>query len=128
MRFRILLLRFLPEDPALADRHYRDRAAAKPVYRNRRLPRSAGSAACLYLCISLRTSNILISACLTCRSHRRSRIMIPPRVSISAPQERVTIWAKGRSSMRSALESTATFPEPPMFVVHMPAAMADSSG
>ena len=49
-------------------------------------------------------------------------------VSISAPQERVTICAKGRSSMRWELLSTATLPLPPMLVVHIPAAIADSSG
>ena len=52
----------------------------------------------------------------------------PPRVSIRAPQDLVTIWANGRSSMRWALLKTATFPEPPMLVVHIPAAMADSRG
>ena len=52
----------------------------------------------------------------------------PPRVSIRAPQDRVTIWAKGKSSMRFALLSTATLPEPPILVVHMPAAIADSKG
>ena len=30
--------------------------------------------------------------------------------------------------MRSAAESTATLPEPPMLVVHMPAAIEASSG
>ena len=45
-----------------------------------------------------------------------------------APQDLVTICAKGRSSIRWALLNTATFPEPPIFVVHMPAAMADSRG
>lgn len=57
-----------------------------------------------------------------------SRTRMPPSVSISAPHERVTIWAKGKSSIRSAPESTATLPLPPMLVVHMPAAMADSTG
>lgn len=53
---------------------------------------------------------------------------IPPIVSISAPQDLVTICANGRSSILCALLKTATLPEPPIFVVHIPAAMADSSG
>ena len=57
-----------------------------------------------------------------------SCISTPPMVSISAPQERVTICANGSSSIRFELLSTATFPEPPMFVVHIPAAIDDSSG
>jgi len=57
-----------------------------------------------------------------------SCISTPPIVSISAPQERVTICANGSSSIRFELLSTATFPEPPMFVVHIPAAIDDSSG
>ena len=52
----------------------------------------------------------------------------PPRVSIRAPQDRVTICAKGSSSIRFALLSTATLPEPPILVVHIPAAIADSIG
>ena len=57
-----------------------------------------------------------------------SCISTPPIVSISAPQERVTICANGSSSIRFELLSTATFPEPPMFVVHIPAAIDDSNG
>ena len=66
--------------------------------------------------------------CRAVRFYASSWIRIPPRVSIRAPQERVTIWANGRSSMRWALERTATFPEPPMLVVHIPAAMDASRG
>ena len=35
-------------------------------------------------------------------------------------QPRVMIWAKGSSSMRWAPDRTATFPLPPMLVLHIP--------
>ena len=52
--------------------------------------------------------------------HPTSDTRIPPIVSIIAPQDRVTICANGRSSILWALLSTATLPDPPIFVVHIP--------
>ena len=83
--------------------------------------------------MTARSSSTTISRCRFYESyqapaHASILISIPPSVSISAPHERVTICAKGSSSIRSALERVATFPDPPMFVVHIPAAMADSIG